>query len=122
MIDQVDQFQVSRKQITNQVSRPLFKRLWKNGMVGVGERVVDNTPSLFEREHLFIDENAQELDRGDGWVSIVQLDAILVGEKSESIVVLLLISAHHVVDGGGREEVLLLETELLTAVSAIVRI
>ena len=100
VVNEIDELEVTRKEAADQVDGPLLKSLWKYGMVGVREGVVDNAPGLFEAEHLLIDKNTEQLNRGNGGMSIVQLHAVLLREESESIVVLLFISADHVVDGG----------------------
>lgn len=120
VVNEIDELEMTRKKTANQVDGPLLKGLRKHSMVGIRERVVDDAPGLLKAEHLLIDENTQKLNSGNGRMGIVQLHAVLLGEHSKSVVVLLLISADHVIDGSRAEEVLLLETELLTGISAIV--
>ena len=120
MVDLVDNLQVSWQQSANEINRPLLKSLWQDSVIGVREGMVSNIPCFLKAQLFFINQDSEQLDGGDGWMRVIQLDFVFLGEKSESIVVSLLISADHIIDGGGAEEVLLLETELFTRVGAVV--
>ena len=111
---------MSWKKSANELNRPLLQSLWKHGMVGIREGVVNNVPGLLEGKLFFIDKDSEQLNSGNSWMSIIQLNLILVRELCESIAVVLLVSSNDIVDGGGAEEVLLLESQLLTGISIVV--
>ena len=69
-------------------------------MISVGESVVNNVPGLLEREHLLIDQNSQQLNGGNGWMSIVKLNLIFVGKHGESIVMSHFVSPDDIINGG----------------------
>lgn len=69
-------------------------------MVSVGEGVVNDVPGLLEREHLLIDQNSQKLNGGNGWMSIVKLDLVLVRKHGESIVMSQFVSPDDIIDRG----------------------
>ena len=73
---------MSWEKLFEKAGRPLFKCFRKHSMVGVGISVVYNIPSLFIGHELFIDEDAKKLNGGDGWMSIIQLDLILLRKLS----------------------------------------
>lgn len=108
VVDQIDELKVSGQQSADEVNRPLLESLWQHSVVGVGEGGAHDSPSFLEGELLLIDQDSQQFNCGDGRVSVVELDSVLLSEGSKSVVVPLLVSADHVVDGGRREEVLLL--------------
>lgn len=81
-------------------------------MVGIGESLVDDVPCLLPRKLLLVNEDSEQLDAGDCWVGIVELNLVFLGE-GVPVLMLLLKSPDDVSDGGGAEEVLLLESELL---------
>lgn len=106
---------MSGKKFLQEGDRPFFESLWQHGMVGVGEGVVDNVPSLSVVQLLFVKEDAQELNSGDGGVRIVELDLVLGGELRPVISVHLLVASDDVSQGGRAEKVLLLQAQLFTA-------
>ena len=69
-------------------------------MVSVGEGVVNDVPGLLEREHLLIDQNSQKLNGGNGWMSIVKLNLVLIGKHGESIVMSQFVSPDDIIDRG----------------------
>ena len=69
-------------------------------MVSIGEGVVNDVPGLLKREHLLIDQNSQQLDGGNGWMSIVKLNLVLIGKLGESIVMSQFVSPDDIINGG----------------------
>ena len=69
-------------------------------MVSIREGVVNDVPGLLEREHLLIDQNSQQLNGGNGWMSIVKLNLVLVGKHGEPIVMSQFVSPDDIINGG----------------------
>lgn len=90
-------------------------------MISVGEGVVDNVPGLLVGKLFLVDQNSEELDSADSRVSIVKLNLIKFGELSP-IGVRLFKSADDVMQGSCTEEILLLQSELLTLLTGVIRV
>ena len=80
MVDKEDQVHVSRQEFLQESDGPLFEGLWQHSVVRVRERVVDNVPRLGVVQLLLVDQNPEQLDDGQRWVGVVELDGALVGE------------------------------------------
>jgi len=117
-VDVVDDLQVTRKQILEHGNGPGLKSLGKNGVVGVSEGLVADSPSFVPIKTLKIDEDTHELSDGDGGMSIVKLDGDIVGDFAEGKLHLLE-AAHDILKSGTAEEVLLLQTHLETLRSGL---
>ena len=81
-------------------------------MVGEGEHVASDFPSLIPSHELFVDQQAHHFSNRNGGVSVVELDDNLLRQLRQGAVELLE-ATQHILQSGAREEVLLLETELL---------
>lgn len=110
VVDQIDQVHVSREQALNKRDSPSLKSLGKNGVIGVSEGVIDDFPSLLVGLLLFIDQNAQQLNRSDTRVRVIELDLILSSKLAPVITVVLLVSADNVTKGSSYKEILLFKT------------
>ena len=84
--------------------------------------MVDDIPSLFKGEHLFVNKNSQQFDCADGWVSIVELDFVFLSKHLEPIVMSFFVSANDVVQTCRAEKVLLLESQFFSGVCLVVRV
>ena len=91
-------------------------------MVRVREGVVDNIPSLSVVHFMFIKEDPQKFDSRNRGMCIIKLDLIFLCELRPIIAMVLLISTDDVLKRGCAEEVLLLQTELFSAWSRVIRI
>src|SRR6266436_794112 len=74
-----DDLQVPRQQQREPCKRPLFERLGEQGVVGVSERTLSETPRLVPTEVRFVEEDAHELRDRKRRVSVVELESHLVG-------------------------------------------
>jgi hypothetical protein len=90
-------------------------------MVGVGEGVVDDVPCLLVRKLLLVNQNSEKFDGADGGVGIVKLNFVEFGELSP-VSVRLFESADDVMQRGSTEEILLLQSELLTLLTRVIRV
>jgi len=101
MVDQIDELKMSWQQSSNKFNGPFLECLWQNGMVGVGEGVVNNVPCFLEGEVLLIDQDSEQFDGSNNWMGIVELDLVQIGEGGESIVTMLdFISSDNVINRG----------------------
>ena len=89
-------------------------------MVGVGIGVLDDAPCLVIWHLLFVQEDSQKLNDGDGRMCIVELDLVFLSELGPVIWMVLLVPSDDVTDGGTAEEVLLLQTELLSCLCVVI--
>lgn len=78
-------------------------------MVCVRKRVIDNLPSLGVAHLLDIDQDAEQLDRSDGRMGIVELDLVFLSKFRPVVAMLDLVPAYNILDRRRAEEVLLLE-------------
>lgn len=69
-------------------------------MVGVRERVVNNFPSLIVGEFLLVNQDSQQLNRRDCWMSVVQLNLVEASEFRPVILVVFLEASNNVTNGG----------------------
>jgi len=91
-------------------------------MICVREGIVNNLPSLLEREHLFINENSEQLNGRNSWMCVIKLDFILISKFGEPIIMFQLISSNDIINGSRTEEILLFQPELLTSICSVVGI
>jgi hypothetical protein len=110
VVDEVDQVHVSREQALNKRNSPSLKSLGKYGVIGVSEGMIYDFPGLLVGLLLFINQNTQQLDRGDARVRVIELDLILSGEMAPVITMVLLVAADNVTKGSSHKEILLFET------------
>lgn len=79
-VNEVDQFQMSGKQLPKQIHTPFFKCLRQNCMVCVGKGIVYDLPGFFLLEMLLVDKDSQQLHDSQSRVGIVQLYAGFFGK------------------------------------------
>lgn len=119
-VDQVDQLQMTGKQLLKQTHRPLFKSFGQDSMVSVGKGVINYLPCFIVGHFLFINQNSKQLNRSDCWMGIIQLDLMFLSELRPIILMLGLVPPDDVSNWSTAEEVLLLETQLFSFWSWIV--
>ena len=107
------------QQLLDKVLRPLFKSLAHDGVVGVGDAVLDKLPCLIPTKLVLVHEDAHELGDYHRRVRVVYLDDMVLGEAAD-IAPCADVLAHDILRGGGDEKVLLLETQEL-ALDMVVR-
>ena len=99
VVDQIDELHVSWKKIGNEVNGPLLESLRQHSVVRVREGMINDLPCGFERQLLLINQNTEQLDSSNCWMSIVQLDLVLGGELCEGIIVTTFVFSNDVVQG-----------------------
>lgn len=86
-------------------------------MIRVCEGVVNYLPSIIITKFLFVEQDAQQLNRGDGGVGVVELYLIFFCELGPVCAVNLFIATNYVTHRGRTEEVLLLEAQFFANVT-----
>eukprot|EP00128_Syssomonas_multiformis_P015811 Colp12_sorted_trinity150504_noHs@1565 len=126
-VDLIDDHQVTRKKLLNEVHGPTLKSLGKNGVVGVSHGLGSDFPSLLPVELLLVDEKTHKLRDGKCRVSVVQLDSDLLREVLEvgtgDVAVAeggRLVTTDNILERGRGQEILLLETKLLALEEVVV--
>jgi hypothetical protein len=79
-------------------------------MVGVSEGMISNVPGLVPRDLFFINQDSEELNGRDSWVSIIKLDLVLFWEFIP-VCMELLKPSNDVSDSCTTEKVLLLQSK-----------
>jgi hypothetical protein len=77
VVDLVNDLHVSWKEVGNKINRPFLECLWQDCVVGIGEGMINDLPCAFERKLLLVNQNTEQFDSGNGWMSIVKLNLIL---------------------------------------------
>ena len=67
-------------------------------MVSVRECVVHNVPSLLVGKSLLIEQDSQQLDCGNSWVSVIELNCILLSEQRPVTFMVDVVSLDNVTD------------------------
>ncbi len=98
------------QQLLHQILRPLLERFAHDGVVGVGDALLDDVPGLVPAKAMLVHENAHELGDDHGRVRVVDLDDVVVAEGAD-VAPHLDVLAHDILRGGGDEEILLLEAQ-----------
>ena len=123
VLDLLDDFEVTRQELADELGRPHFQGFRKQGVAGVVEGLVGDGPGGVPIVAVLVHEDAHELRNADDRVGVVELEGDLVREGGQIRLVLPRVEdADGVVDGGGNEEVLLLETQCLALRGGIFRI
>lgn len=122
MVNAIDKFQMSWEQVTNEVNTPLFKSLWKNGVVGVTEAFVCDFPGSFDIELFNIEENSEKFNNSHSWMGVVKLASDFFWPIFPFSVLLHHKSSDSICNRGGDQEVLLLKSEFLSCISGVVGI
>ena len=95
-VDFINDFEVTRQYALEQVHGPLFQRFRQQGVVGVGEYLVADSPSGIPLQLFFVDQDTHQFRDGDGRVSIVQLNSDLIGKLAEVITMHALVTTQDV--------------------------
>ena len=123
VVDLVDDLQMTRQQLADQVGRPHLKRLRQQRVAGVVERTGGDVPRGIPVVAVLVDQHAHELGDADDRVRVVELEGDLVREGGQVRLVLARVEhADRVVDGRGHEEVLLLQAQTLALRRGILRV
>lgn len=71
LVDLVDELEVAGEEVLEEREGPLLKGLGEDGVVGVRKHLGGDLPRNVVRNLLLVDEDAHELDDGDGRVGVV---------------------------------------------------
>ena len=89
-------------------------------MVGVGEGLGDDFPRRIPAQTMVIEQYAQELWDGEHWVSVIELDGVVLRKTGEVLAVLGNVVIHHGLQGCGDKEVLLAHAQYLALVRGVI--
>ena len=120
-VDLVDDLEVAREELFEQLHGPAFERLGHERVVGVVEDARGDLPRLVPGVVVDVDEDPHHFGDGEGGVRVVELDDDGVLEVLE-VVSCVPEARENVLKRGGDEEILLFETELLALVVVVVRV
>ena len=116
-----DDLEMTGQNLAEEPHAPFFERFGQEGVVRVGQRPGDDRPGLLPGEAVHVMKKSLQLDHGDGWMGVVELDGDFLG-KSLPVTVVLAEATDDVLERAGDEEVLLDQAEFLAALGLIVRI
>ena len=111
-VDLVDDLEVARQQLGEELQRPALKRLGEQRVVGVGEGLAGDLPGGVPVHPVLVHQQPHQLGHRDRGVGVVQLHRVLLVKTPEGNL-LPAHYAHHVLQRAGHEEELLLEAQLL---------
>jgi hypothetical protein len=120
-IDLVDDLQLARQQLLEQLQPPGLQGLGQQGVVGVADRGGGDAPGGVPVDAVDIDQQPHQLRHGDRRVGVVELHrelAVELGDRDP----LAGQDAEHVLQGAGDEEDLLAEPQALALLQLIVGI
>ncbi len=120
-VDLIDDLQVARQDLLQQVHRPGLKGLGHQGVVGIGEGAVGNGPGLLPTQLFLIQQDAHQFGDGDGGMGVIELDGHFIRQLVE-IRVIFSEAVEDVAQRGADEEILLLEAQLLAHAGGVVGI
>ncbi len=120
-IDLVDNFQVARQDIAQQLHRPGFQGLGHEGVISVAKGPHANVPGLCPAQPLLVDQQPHEFRDGDGGMGVVELNRDLVAETVKTGM-FFLVTPQNILEGGGHEKILLLEPQFLALANIVGRI
>ena len=106
VVDLVDDFEVPRQYVRQQIHRPSLQSLAHQGVIGVGAGRAGDLPGLVPRQVLFVHQRAHQFDDRECGVRIVHLHRNLIGEIGD-IRVLFQVPAEHVANRAGHQKILL---------------
>ena len=118
-VDLVDDLQVARQQLLEQLHAPGFQRLRQQGVVGVAEAGRGDLPGRIPVDAVHIDQQPHQLGHSDGRVGVVHLHRILAVELAHRQP-LTLQDPEHVLQGAAHEEDLLAEPQPFALLELIV--
>ena len=99
---------------------PALQCLREHGVVGVREGLGDDLPRRIPAQTMVIEQYAQELWDGEHWVSVIELDGVVLRKTGEVLAVLGNVVIHHGLQGCGDKEVLLANAQYLALVGGVV--
>ena len=79
-VDLVDQLQMARQQVAEQVQIPLLQGLRQQGVVGVGDRPGGDVPGFVPIHMAVVNQQSHQLRHGNGGVRVVELNGPVLGE------------------------------------------
>ena len=121
-VDVKDELEVTRQDALEKRHTPPLQRFRQQRMVGIAESSRDDLPGFLPWQILLVDQEAQQIDDGDGRMGVVELNGDLVGEVVPRIARLLAVAADDVAQRAGDEKILLHEAQFLAVLSFVVRI
>lgn len=91
-------------------------------MIGVGESIVDDLPSFFLIDMLLVNQDTEQLNDTQSWMSIIKLNTSLFGEIlpfefSARFFGVGLMASNDILNGCRNEKILLLQPQLFTCFS-----
>ncbi len=119
-VDLVDVHVGARDQATEGLDGPLLQRLGHDRVVGVGDGLGDDLPSLVPLVALAVHEQTHELGAAHGGVGVVGVDGNVLGQLTQVITVLALERAQDGLESSGDEQVLLLEAQDAAVLAGVV--
>ena len=120
-VDLVDDRELARQQLAEELQAPGLEGLGQQGVVRVADRRGGDAPGGVPVDPVFIDEKPHQLRHGDGGVGVVELHRELVVELGGGHA-LALEDAEHVLQGAGHKEDLLAESQPLALLHLVVGI
>ena len=120
-VDVVDDFEMARQHAAENRERPALQRFGQQCVVGIGERLAGDVPSLVPAERMLVDEHPHQFGDRDGRMRVVELHGEFL-VKALHGQLLGVQDAEHILDRTRNEEVLLLETQFLAAQLLVVRV
>ena len=109
-IDVKNDLQVARQHPAEHLYRPGLQRLMHEGVVGVREHALAQTPGVGPGQVVLIEQQAHQLGDGQHRVGVVEVDADLGGKLVKGAV-LAQVAAQQVLHAGADKEILLMQTQ-----------
>ncbi len=78
IVNLLDNLHMTRQQRFHQLLIPALQRFWHQGVVGVGEGFAGDSPGVIPAQLVLVNQHAQQFRNGDGRVSIVQLNDLVI--------------------------------------------
>mmetsp|Transcript_11859 Transcript_11859/g.25462 ORF Transcript_11859/g.25462 Transcript_11859/m.25462 type:complete len:348 (+) Transcript_11859:1680-2723(+) len=113
VVDDLNDLHVTWQHLGHHLDGPLLQGLGHHRVVGVVQYLGGDGPGLVPRQALHIHQQAHHLSHSNGGVSVIQLEAGLLGQQIPLRAVPGLEAGKHVLQGGAHKEVLLLQAQLL---------
>ena len=120
-VDLVDDLQVAREKLFEELHGPAFERLGHERMVGIIEDVGRDVPGVVPGEVVHVDQQAHHLRDGECGVRVVELDDSGLAEIAQVDLVVFR-AAEEVLERSGDQEILLFQAKFLAFVVVVVRI